>query len=99
MQLAPPPAPLLLVLLVLLLEAGAPVPLLLLEVGAPPPAPALDDDAEEPLLAPLPEPEPLFPPPQLAAVQRKSDPTASTRGMSAFMPARIERIVPLEQRG
>jgi hypothetical protein len=100
MQLAPPPAPLL--LLVLPLEAGAPVPLPLLEVGAPPPAPVLDeaDGEEEPPVAPLlPEaaPEPLFPPPQLAAAQSKSDPRASTRCVSVVMSARIERSVPLEQ--
>src|SRR5271170_540086 len=78
MQLAPPPAPL---LLVLLLEVGAPVPLLEVGALAPPvpeaPAlPVLDDDGEPLLAPPVPVAAPAwpFPPPQLAAVQRMSDP-------------------------
>jgi hypothetical protein len=108
MQLEPLPVPLLLppvvpllapellLVLVLLLVAGAPVPLLVLDAPA---APVLGGDEGVLLLAPplLEAPPPLlFPPPQLAAVQRKRDPRASARCMSVFMSARIRQSVLLE---
>jgi hypothetical protein len=82
MQLALP-------LLLLVLEVWAPPAPLLLEVSPPAPAPVLDEDEVEELLLvpPLPEAAPglLFPPPQLAAVQEKSNPTTSDRCMPVFM--------------
>jgi hypothetical protein len=80
---------LLLLLLLVLLEVWVPPAPLLLEVSPPVPAPVLDEDAvgELLLVPPLPEPAPglLFPPPQLAAIQEKSNPTTSDRCMPVFM--------------